>query len=256
MQSCLFEGRVKHTRTTPVAHRFSYRIFYTYLDLDELPTLFDGRLFWSARRPAPARFRRSDHVGDPSEPLDTTVRRLVEEQTGTAPDGPIRLLTQLSYFGYCFNPVSFYYCFDRSGETVEAIVAEVSNTPWGERHCYVLPRAESIGTEQALRFTPAKKMHVSPFMAMDIDYDWSFTTPGESLKVFMAIARDGGRFFDASISLKRTAMSTASMARVLLQYPWMTARVVAGIYWQALLLWIKRCPFYTHPSKRAAATAE
>lgn len=256
MHSCLFEGRVRHTRTTPVSHRFSYRIFYAYLDLDELPSLFDGRWFWSSKRPAPARFRRSDHVGDPAEPLDQTIRRLVEERCGEAPEGPIRLLTHLSYFGYCFNPVSFYYCFDKTGTSVEAIVAEVSNTPWGEQSCYVLPRSESIGTAKTLRFAPTKKMHVSPFMPMDIDYDWSFTQPDDTLKVFMANSREGRRFFDASIALSRTEISGRSLARVLAQYPWMTARVVTGIYWQALLLWLKRCPFYPHPGKRQALTAE
>ena len=257
MESCIFEGRVKHNRTTPVVHRFSYRIFYMYLDLDELPTLFRGRWLWSASRWALARFRRSDHIGDPAEPLAVSIRNLVEAETGSAPQGPIRLLTQLSYYGYCFNPVSFYYCFDASGTEVETVVAEVTNTPWGERQCYVLPAGRSVSpTPAMLRFTPDKQMHVSPFMEMDIDYDWSFTQPAESLKVFMANARDGKRFFDASISLKRTEISGFSLARVLVGYPWMTARIITGIYWQALLLWLKRCPFVTHPSKRQALTAK
>lgn len=257
MESCIFEGRVRHTRTTPVSHRFTYRIFYMYLDLDELPTLFRGRWFWSTRRRALARFRRSDHVGDPAEPLAVTVRNLVKAETGTEPTGPIRLLTQLSYYGYCFNPVSFYYCFDETGTNVVAIVAEVTNTPWGERKCYVLPAGRSVApTPSTLRFTPEKQMHVSPFMEMDVEYDWSFTMPSDSLKVFMANARDGRRFFDASISLKKTEISAFSLARVLIGYPWMTARIITGIYWQALLLWLKRCPFITHPSKRQALTAK
>jgi DUF1365 family protein len=227
-----------------------------YLDLDELPRLFDKRWFWSTGRRALARFRRSDHFGDPSEPLDRSVRDLVEEGTGTRPNGPIRLLTHLSYYGYCFNPVSFYYCFDPDGNAVETIVAEVNNTPWGERTCYVLPSSESEGTGTAGRFRPEKSMHVSPFMDMDVDYDWTFTEPGRSLKVFMASYKDGLRFFDAAIQLRRTEISGRTLARVLLQYPFMTARVVAGIYWQALLLWLKRCPFYPHPSKRQPLTAK
>jgi DUF1365 family protein len=256
VESCIYEGRVRHSRTSPVEHRFAYRIFYMYLDLAELPTLFDRRWFWSVRRRALARFRRSDHVGDESEPLVSTIRRLVAGETGREPRGPIRLLTHLSYFGYCFNPVSFYYCFDEDGRDVETIVAEVSNTPWGERTCYVLPVEQSLTKGRALRFTPEKKMHVSPFMDMDISYDWSFTQPGEGLKVFMANARDGQRFFDASISLERREINGRSLASVLFRYPWMTGRVVAGIYWQALLLWIKRCPFYPHPSKRQPITAK
>jgi DUF1365 family protein len=228
-----------------------------YLDLAELPGLFDGRWFWSARRRALARFRRSDHVGDESEPLDQTIRALVESETGERPRGPVRLLTQLSYYGYCFNPVSFYYCFDEHGQTVQTIVAEVSNTPWGERSCYVLPASGSVAkATSTLRFTPEKKMHVSPFMDMEVEYDWSFTQPSDSLKVFMANSRGGKRFFDASISLQRTEITAWSLARILVAYPWMTARIITGIYWQALLLWIKRCPFYTHPSKRQPLPAE
>lgn len=227
-----------------------------YLDLEELPAVFEKRWFWSAERRALARFRRADHVGDATVSLDETIRQLVADRTGERPDGPIRLLTHLRYYGYCFNPVSFYYCYDRSGKTIQSIVAEVSNTPWGEMTCYVLPVSQSLTQGSALRFAPEKKMHVSPFMDMDIEYDWSFTRPGDSLKVFMANSRDGKRFFDASISLARTEIGGLSLARVLVQYPWMTARVLTGIYWQALLLWIKRCPFYPHPSKRHALTAK
>lgn len=255
MESCIFEGRVRHTRTEPVAHKFTYRIFFMYLDLAELPRLFDKRWFWSSKRSAPARFRRSDHMGPPHEPLDQSVRTLVEGQTGVAPAGPIRLLTHMSYFGYCFNPVSFYYCFDESGQTVETIVAEVNNTPWGERTCYVLSDSDNQGRGRARRFNPPKLMHVSPFMEMDIEYDWSFSEPGDSLKVFMANSKDGKRFFDASVVLDRTEITALSLARVLIQYPFMTVRVLIGIYWQALSLWIKRCPFYPHPSKQGPLTA-
>ena len=256
MQSCIFEGRVRHNRKKPVAHSFAYRIFYMYLDLAELPTLFEKRWLWSSTRRALARFRRTDHVGPADEPLAETIKELVRNETGTEPAGPIRLLTQLSYFGFCFNPVSFYYCFDREGKQVETIVAEVSNTPWGERCCYVLPRDRSEGSANPLRFTPDKIMHVSPFMDMAIDYDWSFTEPGDRLNVFMANAKDGERLFDASIALTRTEITGASLARVLLQYPWMTARVVVAIYWQALRLWLKRVPFYPHPDKRQPLTTE
>lgn len=256
MESCIYEGRVRHTRSMPVAHRFSYRIFLMYLDLAELPKLFDRRWFWSVRRPALARFRREDHVGPASEPLDTSIRRLVEAETGRVPTGPIRLLTHLSYFGYCFNPVSFYYCYDPSGERVETIVAEVNNTPWGERTCYVLSESMNVGRNGTKRYNPAKKMHVSPFIDMDSEYDWCFTEPGPALKVFMANSGNGRRFFDAAMELRRAEITATSLARVLIAYPFMTVRVIAGIYWQALLLWLKRCPFYPHPSKRRTVSAE
>ena len=250
MESCIYEGQVRHTRTTPVLHRFKYRVFMMYLDLDELPDLFGNRWLWSAKRAAIARFRRSDHLGPASQPLSESVRDLVADKTGSRPTGPVRLLTNMRYFGHGFNPVSFYYCFARDGETLETIVAEVNNTPWGEQDTYVLPAAANIGKGPAWRFQPAKKMHVSPFMPMDLSYDWCFNMPSERLNVFMANSIDGQRFFDAVIKMQRTEISGPALARVLATFPLMTVKVVAAIYWQALRLWLKRCPLYIHPGKK------
>ena len=250
MKSCIYEGRVRHTRTRPVLHRFHYRVFMMYVDLGELSRVFSKRWFWSARRSALARFRRSDHIGPVEQPLDESVRELVAKETGVRPAGPIRLLTNLSYFGFCFNPVSFYYCFAKDGSTLETIVAEVNNTPWGERDTYVLPAAQSTGNRDTLRFQPLKKMHVSPFIPMDIDYDWCFTVPSDRTSVHMANSKNGSRFFNAAITMRRTEISGASLARVLLQFPFMTFKVILAIYWQALRLWLKRVPLFVHPEKR------
>ena len=173
----------------------------------------------------------------------------VEAETGSRPMGPVRLLTNLSFFGYCFNPVSFYYCFAEDGETVEAIVNEVTNTPWGERTTYVLPASAGERQGKTMRFGDTKKMHVSPFMPMDIEYDWCFAEPAERLSVFMANARDGKRFFDASIVMDREKISGRTLARVLVAYPFITLKIVAAIHWEALRLWFKRCPLYAHPEK-------
>ena len=256
MQSCIYEGQVRHTRVKPVLHRFSYRMFMMYLDLDELPALFRGRWFWSTSRPALARFRRKDHVGSEDTSLQDAVLDLVEAETGQRPEGPVRLLTNLSYFGYCFNPVSFYYCFEADGETLNTIVAEVNNTPWGERDTYVLPESQNVGKGNVRRYQPVKKMHVSPFMPMEIDYDWCFTDPQQRLSVYMANLQDGKRFFDASIRMSRKEISGWSLAGVLVRFPLMTAKVVGAIYWQALRLWLKRCPFYKHPGKRQKIAVE
>lgn len=248
MESYIYEGQVRHTRTQPAVHSFSYRLFMMYVDLDELPSLFQKRWFWSVTRPAIARFRREDHLGSKDQPLADAVRDLVEAETGRRPAGPVRLLTNFAYFGYRFNPVSFYYCFTTDGETVESIVAEVNNTPWGEQDTYVLscvPRDTPVW-----RFKPAKKMHVSPFMPMDVDYDWVLANPAERLTVHMANSRDGKRFFDASMCLHRRAISTGSLAAVLIRFPVLTLKIIAAIHWQALRLWLKRCPVYAHPRKR------
>lgn len=250
MDSCIYKGRVRHSRTQPTAHRFSYRLFMMYLDLDELPTLFEKRWLWSTSRPALARFRRQDHLGSAEQPLVDSVRDLVESETGRRPQGPVRLLTNLAYFGHRFNPVSFYYCFAADGVTVQTIVAEVNNTPWGEQDTYVLPCTAQHDASLAWRFKPAKKMHVSPFMPMDVEYDWVLAPPDERLSVYMANLQDGKRIFDASMLLHRTEISTAALASVLMRFPLLTVKIVAAIHWQALRLWLKRCPVYAHPKKK------
>jgi hypothetical protein len=255
MQSSLYRGWVRHRRLDAAQHEFRYRLCLLYLDLAELPAALDGYWLWSARRPALARWHREDHHGDALEPLDEAIRNLVEARSGQRPRGPIRLLTQPRYFGYGFNPVSFYYCYDADGVTLEAIVAEINNTPWGEQHCYVLSGAEAVGDAGIRRYALGKQMHVSPFMPMDIDYDWRFSEPGPALSVHMQNLRDGGKIFDATLALTRTEITGASLARVLVTYPWMTARVIFAIHWQALKLWLKRVPFYVHPAKEAPASA-
>lgn len=249
MHSAIFEGDIRHRRMLPREHAFDYRVFMMYLDLAELDRVFQGRWFWSCKRPALARFKRESHLGDASVPLDKAVRELVFSQTGNRPQGPIRLLTNLAYFGYCFNPVSFYYCFDADDQRLETIVAEVNNTPWGERHCYVLHEAINQGTVEHKRYTPVKEMHVSPFMEMDVAYDWRFSSPGESLNVHMQNSRNNEKIFDATLNLQRTEIDSWSLARVLLAYPFMTLRVIIAIHWQALRLWLKKVPVHDHPEK-------
>ena len=249
MHSALYIGRLRHRRFAPREHRFNYRLFMMYVDLAELDEVFRGRWLWSARRPALAWLRRADYLGDPALPLDTAVREHVAAQTGVRPSGPIRMLTHLRYFGVGFNPVTFYYCFDANDTRVESIVAEITNTPWNERHAYVLSNAAADSTPRALRYRFAKEFHVSPFMPMEMDYDWSFGVPGERLSVNMQNFQQGARVFDATLDLTRREIGAGALARALLAFPCMTATVIAGIYLQAFKLWFKRIPFYAHPSR-------
>jgi DUF1365 family protein len=224
-----------------------------YVDLDELDTLFDVHPFWSSGGRNLATFTRSDHLGDPLEPLSESVRSLVEDRTGTRPTGPIRLLTHFRYLGYRFNPVSFYYCFDLD-DRLQSIVAEINNTPWGEQHAYVLTEEMNSGCSEHPQYKFGKAFHVSPFMSMDQDYVWRFSSPGRALSVHMENFDQAGRCFDSTMTLKRSPITRHTLTRVLVQYPAMTAQIIVSIYWQALKLRWKRTPVHDHPISAPAGT--
>jgi hypothetical protein len=245
LHSCIYEGTVVHRRTLPVEHTFTIPLFLLYLDLDELPQAFSGSQLWRVEAHAVASFRRRDFYGDPHQPLPDAIRDLVELRTGWRPAGPIRLLTHLRYFGYCFNPVSFYYCFGSDG-ALGAIVAEITNTPWGERHAYVLRCATM--TDHLLRFHMDKVFHISPFMGMKQGYHWMFSNPGDHLGVRMDSQEADSTLFTASLTMERRAMTPSSLAGLLWRYPFPSLHVICGIYLQAARLWFKRIPFHHHPT--------
>jgi len=246
-RSFIYTGRVEHRRYAPVGNAFSYRLFMLYLDLAELDEIFRGRWLWSVERANIASFLRRDHLGDPDMPLDEAVRNLVEARTASRPAGPIRILTHLRYFGHCFNPVSFYYCFDEQDQKPVAVVAEIHNTPWGEEFCYVMNWQNGEESTGFRRFRFRKVFHVSPFMPMDIDYAWCFSVPGEKLLVTMENCRQGEKIFSASLSLARQKLNGKSLAKVLTSYPPMTVKVISSIYRQALRLKLKGAPYFPHP---------
>ena len=247
VKSCIYEGQVFHRRKSPVEHRFGFPLFLMYLDLAELPWLFREHSLWGVENFGLAAFYRRDHLGEPSSPLDESVRKLIKDRTGKLLTGPIRLLTHMRYAGFGFNPVSFYYAFEDDRDRLGAVVAEVHNTPWGERFCYVLDTNSPERPARGIDVATPKAFHVSPFMGMEQTYDWRIGTPGERLSLQIASRQAGERIFDATLSLGRKEINHATLRSTLARYPLMTTRVVVGIYWQALRLWMKGAIFHPHP---------
>ncbi len=239
--SAIYEGTIRHRRFAARPHEFSHRVALFYLDLEELDGLLGGRLL--ATRPGAVRFRRADYLGDASVGLAHAVRMTVERETGTLPTGPIRVLAQLRTFGHCFNPVSFYYCFTPQ-EQLEAVVAEVTSTPWGERHAYVLARTAE---GEVLTGEFEKKLHVSPFMGMEQRYLWHVAAPASTLSVHIESREHERRAFDATLALRRSALTCGSLAGVTARYPAATLRVLALIYGHALALKLKGVPVHHRP---------
>lgn len=245
MRSAIYEGVVHHRRHSPVSHEFTYRLSLPLFDLAEISEVCALHPWWAREGHRPVRFVRRDYLGPVDVPLDVAVRDVVEEQMGWRPRGHIAMLAHPRTWGWLFNPISLYYCFDATGERVEALVAEVSNTPWHERHVYVMAEPG--------RHRIVKAMHVSPFMGMDSYYEFDFGAPGDELRVSVDVFEGGALVLETSLDLSRRQISRRALGHVLWNYPLMTWRVTFGIYRQALSLWRRGVPFVAHPGRASRA---
>lgn len=274
LASCIYEGVVSHQRHQPRRHGFSYKVAMLYLDLSEIDRVFAKSRFWGYSRWSPAAFRREKYFGNPDVALEKCVKAKVYAELGFLPSGSVRLLTNLSYFGYLTNPISCYYCFEQTSdgsEELSALLLDVTNTPWDESHAYVLdlrPGEKECKQLAAKHF--AKALHVSPFMPMGMVYAWQGSIPDKDLHYRISNYKLKGQvhsddpanfkqlldadqtrpFFVASVNFKRKALTARSMRHMLLRYPFMTLQVTVGIYWQALRLFIKRVGLFKHPGPR------
>ena len=255
MNSALYFGEVSHQRKSPKAHQFKYRLYMPHLFLDELNEVFRGRWLWSTRAPNLSYFRRSDYHKPEVSSLEDAVRSTMSEQIGRPVTGPISVLTHLRTFGYCFNPVTFYYEWNENRDQPTALMAEITNTPWHEKYAKAFSWSDSeSGDSNCTKQEFRKEFHVSPFIDMGVEYDWRFKKPDEKLRVDMMLKRTNEVFFSAHLNLRKKPINSFTLGWSLLRFPLLTFRITFGIYWQALLLRLKGCPFYAHPKHAASAT--
>ena len=253
MRSAVYDGVVTHRRhaapaTGDVAHGFSHRVTMAYLFLDEVDEFVARSPWWSTSRWRPVLVRRRDYLGDPDTPLDESVREIVAARLGRRPTGPVAMLGHVRTWGWLFNPLTLFYCYDDGGQGVDAVVLEVTSTPWHERHVYVID-----GRDTRTRFT--KEMHVSPFMGMDQDYVMRWAPPGERITVHLG-NRDGAtRLFDAGLTLTRREPTRAALAGFAWRRPFQTYGISADIYRHAVTLLRKGAPFHPRRATRPATSS-
>jgi len=243
LKSAIYKGTLVHERLEPKRHRFAYSVFMMYIDLNEVDIVFSKAVEWSVKKPAIAWMKREDFIGSKELSISEAVKERIKEETGQDFKGSIRVLTNLRYFGFIMNPLVCYYCFDEE-EKLEYIVAEVTNTPWREKHSYVL---RCNPNESVQRISFEKEMHVSPFNSMDMSYRWQSNNPGKALTIRLLNWFNGKRHFEANLLLEREEISSASLHKLMIFYPWMTLKVCGAIYWQALRIYLKGIRFVPHP---------
>ncbi len=245
-QHCIASGTLVHQRMMSPRHRFVYAMRQVLLDLDDVDTLFAATRWWSSRRVALGWFRRRDFLDQPELALKERVRQIVATQLSLAFDGRVMMLTAPRCWGFCFNPLTLYFCFDRHNEQPVAVVAEVHNTPWFQRHVYALDTRSA-----QMQPSHDKSFHVSPFLPMDLQYLWQFNLKPDQLRIGITNTRENAVVFKSSLVLQLKPVDAAQLDRELWMHLPQALKTLLGIYWQALKMFIKRAPFYTHPNNDA-----
>jgi len=248
LEPAIYRGALRHRRFQPTQHEFTYPVFMVFLNVDTIAETMQGVRFGGYNRFNWASFQERDHFGDPSLSLRARLERDASAQGIALPDGPIYLLTNLRYLGYCFNPISIFFCYPRAGGA-PMVVAEVNNT-FGETKLYWLGPHNAVPAQNSLHFRCAKDLHVSPFMDMALDYDFVLTEPAERLVVQINTLEGGHSFFDATLTMQREDWTSANLTASLMRQPWLTAKIIAAIHWEAVRLWWKGTPFFPHPASK------
>lgn len=244
--SLVFSGKVRHRRFMPKKHQFSYALFMFCFDIGDMSNSLNDIKQVSIEKFNWFSFYRNNYLSAPEIPLDEYARQLIVTKFHTRPTGKIYLLTHLSCIGYCFNPISLYLILDENNQKLDYLIIEVTNTPWGEKHNYVL-KSSAKPDHEVYQYQFQKKLHVSPFMVMDYDYHITLKLNKRKIILHMENHRDGKKEFDATLTLSACSLKGNPVKHVLRRHALSTYKVAMAIYWQAFQLWLKGVPFHSHP---------
>ncbi|MEM0912708.1 MAG: DUF1365 domain-containing protein [Pseudomonadota bacterium] len=238
-ESCVYMGDVMHRRNQPKVHEFTYDIYLWFIKLSELETLNSQLSLFKIADSGlhPFRFAQKDYIPSETGDIESRALKKFNELSQCRLAGDVFLLGQVRTFGLYFSPVNFYFLKNAAGH-FSHMLAEVSNTPWNQRHYYLVDLSEQRNTEKAF--------HVSPFNPMDMVYKWRINQPDHELSLQLSCYR-GEKHFEAALDMKMQALSNPLLRRLLIKTPSMTIKTVVGIYWQAFKLFLKRIPIYAHP---------
>lgn len=240
----LLTGEVGHKRYLPKYHGFDYAVHYFWLDLNQLDSIPETGWLWSRSAFAACSYRRKDYLPG-ADDLSEAVRQKVQELGCTKAVERVCMLSPLANWGYYFSPLTLYYCFNKARQLV-ALLAEVSNTPWNERHYYLVPVEEA----EPSRYQHDKAFHVSPFNPMDMQYHWTVVANSEKLQLSITNRKDGDKVFSAWFDLSLQPFTVKALKSALIRRPWQNVQVMTRIYWHALKLLLKAVPVYAHPKSK------
>lgn len=249
----IYKGEVVHKRFHPKQHAFNYPLAMILVDVNQLESSFKTSRWWSLERFNLISFYRNDYIQPESHTnssnktmsITDVVAEKIFNASGEIFSGTVKLLTNPRFFGYVFNPVSFYLCYDQNN-TLKYILSQINNTPWNERHTYVHQVSDQSNAKMVFEFD--KAFHVSPFMPMNLNYTWKFILYNNKVDIHMALFDSGVKQFIATMRAKHSPFTAKNMLQLPIEFPLQTLRIVFRIYWHALRLWMKKVPFYEHPN--------